>query len=289
MKKPKHFICIVLLATFVPPAFAIDLVPGDARAPQTGYDLIQFSQVTTERGDAYVNGQRQPGNPRIDASQLFVRYGHSFAAADLPAFFYVQAPVGYVHTGGTLAGLSGDSGLGDTTLVLALWPYANRETKTYFGLASYLIAPTGSYSNQRSINMGGNRYQAAVQMAYQTALSDAWHGMVALDTLWSGDNKDFGAARVPLEQRPLHSAQAALLYELNPQYSFGLSYFLTQGGETRVNGLDRNDSTRVQRYQATAIGNYPFGRLVFQYGGDLKTENGFIEKRRWILRYAKIF
>jgi hypothetical protein len=245
--------------------------------------------VDSERGDIYVEGERQAGNPRITSSQLFVRYGHSFEAADHPAFFYVQAPVGSMHTGGTLAGLQGDSGIGDATLALGLWPYSNHETKTYFGVAGYLVAPTGSYSNQRLINMGGNRYQAALQAGYQTVLTDRLHGMVAFDTLWSGNNTDFGASHASLEQKPLYSSQAALLYEFNPQYSLGTSYFLTTGGENRVNGLDRNDNTHVQRYQVTAIGHFSFGRLMFQYGGDLKTENGFLEDRRWILRYARIF
>jgi hypothetical protein len=39
-----------------------------------------------------------------------LRVGYAFELAKQPAFVYGQLPVGYVHPGGTLAGIKGDSG-----------------------------------------------------------------------------------------------------------------------------------------------------------------------------------
>jgi hypothetical protein len=70
------------------------------------------------------------------------------------------------------------TGLGDLTLVAALWPYADRTAGRYLGLAGYLILPTGDYDPARTLqlnlNPGENRLQWALQAGYSSNLSDRW-------------------------------------------------------------------------------------------------------------------
>jgi hypothetical protein len=270
-------------------AFAIDLQPGEIRALPPDATLLMLSYQQSERGNRYLHGDKQTGNPEVQSSQLQVRLGRTFEVAEHPAIFYVQTPIGYVHPEGSLSGIDGDSGVGDTSFLLAFWPYANHETKTYFAVGAYLTTPTGSYDHERIFNMGQNRYSTALQAGYQAHLFGSLSWMAALDTVWFGDNDAFGANRNTLEQKPLYTSQVALQYAINPQYSVAAAYFYTVGGETSINGIRRDDLTQLQRYQLTGAANFSFGRITLQYGGDLETENGFIEDSRWILRYTKLF
>jgi len=286
----RAFLLVALAASAVSPfANAIDLQPGEVTAPRPNFQFLLFSQVYSDRGDRHVDGKRQDGNPEITSSQTLVRYGRSFDLAGLQALAYVQSGVGKLRPGRDLAAQTGDSGFSDTSLALALWPYTDKEKERYLGIAGYLVLPTGDYRHQQLLNMGENRYRTALQFGYQTKLIKQLHGMAAFDAVWSGDNDEFGPAKATLEQTTLYTAQAALFYRLDGGYTLGASYFYTYGGETRVNGVDRNDRASLHRWQLTASRLFPFGRLSVQYGEDLKTANGFKEDRRWTARYLLPF
>lgn len=291
LKRDKVVFYAVLLCLMIhaQPSFAIDLQPGEIRAPKPDSNLLMLSYQHSERGHQYRHGERQLGDPEIQASQLQVRVGRSFEVKDYPAFLYMQTPIGYVHPEGSLSKSEGDSGVGDTTFLLAFWPYAQHNTGSYFATGAYLTLPTGSYNHERAFNVGQNRYNAAVQFAYQSTLTQDIHWMAAFDTVWFGDNDAFGSQRKTLSQNALYSSQVGLQYMISPRYSLGATYFYTHGGETSVDDVRRDDLLKLQRYQLTASANFSIGRIVLQYGGDLKTENGFIENSRWILRYIRMF
>lgn len=293
MKNYKKLQIALPLILMVNTAYAIDLQPGEAAAPRPNINLVQFSYAFSDRGNQYINGHEQSSNKKIQTSTYNVRLGRSFELANMPGFFYVQTPMGAVQTDGfsKVEGLNlqGDTGVGDTSLAFALWPYSNRETRTYFGVAGYLTVPSGSYDDHRVFNMGENRYRSALQTGYQTQLSDRLSWMAALDGVFYQDNKDYYPNSRRLEQKNLYTFQTGLKYDINPQYSVAAAYFYTVGGETRIDGLSQDNLTQLQRYQVSAQGNYSFGRMTLQYGGDLKTENGYIEDHRLIVRYTMIF
>ena len=283
------YIACFAVILHIDPLLAIDLQPGEVRAPKPGINFLQLSYQISERGNRYQQGEKLPGSPEIDVAQFIMRLGHSFQVAEYPALAYVQVPVGYNHPGGSLSTQTGDSGFGDTTVMLAIWPYANRETQTYFGLGSYLTLPSGSYSAERSFNMGQNRYSSAFQIGFQRPIIGSLTGMVALDATLYADNDEFGVKRATLKQDVLYTGQAGLRYDFSAQYSMAATYLYTSGGETSVYGVNRDDTIGLNRYQLSAIANFSFGRLTLQYGGDLKTENSFIENNRWIFRYTWLF
>ncbi|WP_020503497.1 hypothetical protein [Lamprocystis purpurea] len=45
----------------------------------------------------------------------------------------------------------------------------------------------------------------------------------------------------------------------------------------------------MRRYALTGLIKLPFGRLILQYGGDLKTGNGLFEDLRFAVRVLTIF
>jgi hypothetical protein len=281
---------LLALCTGLPlPALAIDLAPGDVQAPQPGLRMFQFSYRDSQREDYYVRGRKLPGDLRANATEVQLRFGAAFEMANKPAFVYVQVPYGYIDPKGALSALPTETGAGDTTLLLSIWPYANHETKTYFGVAGYLTLPTGSYNRNLTFNMGANRYSSALQAGFQTSLGSRVTWMTAVDTLWSSKNKDFGPRGNTQETDALYSAQTGLSYALTPQYSVAATYFYNAGGENRINGRYQDDAIRAQRYQVAGIMHLPQGRVTLQYGADFRTENGLLEKARWIMRYTHFF
>jgi hypothetical protein len=283
--KPK----VISLATFAMAtgfslsAWAIDLQPGDATAPPPSLRSVQLSYLNAERVGA--------NNARVDQSQVQFRYVQAFEVNQQPALFYLHTGTGRNDPSGAYASLPADNGMIDTTMVFAYWPYVDRASKTYVGVAGYLITPTGSYSSSRDINMGENRYRWAGQIAYQTRIAPDLDWMSAFDTLWFGKND---ASRLlntvgTLEQKALYSAQTGLLYHLSKRYSFSAAYFYTEGGETVFNGAARNNSVKTHRYQLSAIRNTSIGRFTLQYGQDIDNNATLEDKHRVFLRYTKFF
>ena len=266
-------------------ALAIDLQPGDATAPPPGLRSVQLSYLNAERVGA--------SNARIDQTQVQFRYTQAFEVNNQPALFYLHTGTGRNDPSGAYASLPADNGMIDTTLVFAYWPYVDRASKTYLGVAGYLITPTGSYSSGRDINMGENRYRWAGQIAYQARIAADLDWMSAFDTLWFGKNDASKSSLTglvgSLEQKALYSAQTGLLYHLNKQYSFAAAYFYSEGGETVFNGTARNNSIKSHRYQLSAIRDSSFGRVTLQYGQDIDNNAALEDKHRIFLRYTKFF
>lgn len=281
------------------PAQAIDLQPGDIKAPPPGLGLFMLTWQQSERGDVYRDGKRDPmlKDSRLLAEQWQVRAGHSFELADMPGFFYAQVPVGSVEPKGTLDrfGLRGNSGVGDTTFLFALWPYVDRERDEYLAVGTYLTLPTGSYDSRRDFNIGSNRTSVALQAGYQRQLARRLSWAAALDGVAFSSNDDYRSPPAELqperklEQKALYTAQTSLRYEFGPRYAIGAAYFYTWGGETRLDGRSQDNETRLSRYQLTGLVNFPFGRITVHYGADLRTENGAFEDQRWLLRYTTFF
>jgi hypothetical protein len=286
IKKPS----VITVATFVMAtgfsisALAIDLQPGDATPPPPGLRSVQLSYLNAERVGA--------SNARIDQTQVQFRYTQSFELNKQAALFYLHTGTGRNDPSGALAPYAADNGMIDTTLVFAYWPYVDRSSNTFAAVAGYLIIPTGSYSSDRAINMGENRYRWAGQIAHQTRIAPSLNWMAAFDTLWFGKNdtsRSLNNQLGALEQKALYSAQTGLLHQVNNTYSIAAAYFYTEGGETIFNGNARNDSIKSHRYQLSAIGRYSFGRLTLQYGQDIDNNAALEDGHRIFLRYTKLF
>jgi hypothetical protein len=287
IKKPTviSLAAFLMAAGFSMSAWAIDLQPGDATAPPPGLRSVQLSYLNAERVGA--------SNARVDQTQVQFRYTQAFEVNNQPALFYLHTGSGKTESVGPLARIApADNGMIDTTLVFAYWPYVDRASKTYVGVAGYLVTPTGSYSSDRALNMGENRYRWAGQIAYQTRIAPDLDWMSAFDTLWFGKNdasRSLSNQLGNLEQKALYSAQTGLLYHLNKQYSFAAAYFYSEGGETVFKGTAQNNSIKSHRYQLSAIKDSSFGRVTLQYGQDIDNNAALEDKHRIFLRYTKFF
>ena len=277
----------LLFTTFA--SHALDLNPFDVVAPQPDRTLFSATLISSEAKGTYSNGKKTAATPTLSVNQIQFRLGRSYRVAGLTGLSFVQLPVGMLNPGGAASSHPTDYGTGDLTLATALWPFANRETRTYFAIAGYLTLPTGSYSNQQLFNLGGKRISGDIQLAYQTALTKKLDGMIGFDTMWFGPNNHLGAGNAQLTQKPLYTAQIGPIYHINQTFSVAATYLYMWGAETSINGLANSNALQNHRYLLSAVATTSKGRFMLQYGTNLDTQFGFNETRRMILRYAVAF
>ncbi|MCF5509841.1 hypothetical protein GIV63_29615 [Pseudomonas sp. PA-3-10C] len=103
--------------------------------------------------------------------------------------------------------------------------------------------------------------------------------------MYFGKNSD-----ISLEQKPLYQAQGHLSYQLNQgtRLAVGLSHSF--GGETSINGVDQDnriETTKALLTASTFIDSR--NQLLFSFGKDLSTINGFKEKSRFNIRFLHVF
>ncbi|MEY3223964.1 MAG: Conserved hypothetical secreted protein [Pseudomonadota bacterium] len=286
---------LLLLAVFGPSLVrAIDLQPNDIVAPAPNKNYLTLSYINTENSTQYRNGSAVPGNPVIDTQIAYLRGSRTYNMGDLPAVSYLQLPYGTVKPGGSIANVPSDTGIGDLSFATAIWPYANRDTRTYLGIAGYLIAPTGSYSSQQALNLGEKRFRTDLQVGFQAPITSNLDGIIAVDTMWFGGNSQCAAAcrltaNGSLNQKPLTTTQLGPIYRINQIFTVGASYFYVAGGATSVNNSYRNDVVNTQRFLLSGQAHTPIGRFSLQYGRDMEIKNGSVQTRLLAVRLAKEF
>ena len=277
---------VIALAMMSNITFAIDLQPGEIKAPAGTFNAAQMSYVYVEKGDKYTHGSKTSSTSNIKQNAFLLRLSHAFEINQIPAIVYAASTINHLENRDIPnAANTNSNGIGDTTLVFALWPYVDRAKEEYLGLATYLTLPTGEYDKNSAVNIGSNVYQTAFQAGYQRKLIDNVNWMSALDVVLAGDNNQF-LGNKKLEKDPLYNFQTGLQYVFNPTYSASVGYFYTVGGESTINNIDQGNINKIHRYQLTGQGIYNFGRLMLQYGSEFANENSYIEDHRLIARYA---
>ncbi|MEY4495235.1 MAG: Conserved hypothetical secreted protein [Pseudomonadota bacterium] len=286
------FILLTLFTPFM--VWAVDLQPNDIVAPLPNKNYVTVSYLNTENNTLYRNGSVASSGPVIDTQSAIFRGTRTYDLASLPAVSFIQLPYGTIQPGGSLASQASTTGIGDLTIATAIWPYHNRATRTYLGLAGYLISPTGSYSSQRAFNVGENRFRTDLQMGFQTPITSNVDGMIAVDTMWFGGNSQCAATcnsltNVSLNQKPLTTTQLGPIYRINEIFTVGASYFYVTGGATSVNNSYQNNVANTQRFLLSGQAHTPIGRISLQYGRDTEIKNGFVQTRLLALRLMKEF
>lgn len=286
------FLLCILFTSFM--AWAVDLQPNDIVAPLPNKNYVTISYLNTENSTLYKNGSAQAGNPVIDTQSAIFRGTRSYDLGSLPAVSFIQIPYGSIQPAGSLASQASTTGIGDLTLATAIWPYHNRASRTYLGLAGYLISPTGSYSSQRAFNTGENRFRTDFQMGFQTPITSSVDGMIAVDTMWFGGNSQCAATcnsltNVSLNQKPLTTTQLGPIYRINEIFTVAASYFYVAGGATSINNNYMNNVTNTQRFLLSGQAHTPIGRFSLQYGRDTEIKNGFVQTRLLAVRLMKEF
>jgi hypothetical protein len=288
-KKRVSLFLLALVSFISGSSHALDLNPFDIVAPLPDKTLFSAALINSELQGIYTRGDKSNPSLTLSSNQLQLRLGRSYSIGSYTGLSFVQIPLGMLQPGGAASTAATDYGLGDITLATVIWPYADRPTRTYVGLAGYLTLPTGSYSNQQLFNLGAKRVAGDIQIAYQTALTKKLDGTAGFDAMWFGPNNHFGSNNAQITQKPLYTGQIGPIYHINPTFSVAASYLYVWGAETALNGMSNNNALQTHRYLLSAVAATRKGRFTLQYGTNIDAQFGFNETRRVILRYAAAF
>jgi len=117
--------------------------------------------------------------------------------------------------------------------------FMQHEPRTTLGFSINLSAPTGEYDPSKLVNIGTNRWALKTEFGVSQPVR-RWYLEAYIGTWFFADNNDFfGGQR--RQQDPLSSIQAHVSYTFKPRMwlAFDATYY--DGGETRLNGVNKHD------------------------------------------------
>ena len=157
-----------------------------------------------------------------------------------------------VITGGKVSGSvlgkpqPSSSGIGDLYLqgvinlfgapALSTETFATYKQNTVLSLLVGITAPTGSYDENRALNLGANRWNLRIGLPFMYTLGDWIPGEITtleiLPSVWFyGDNQDLN-----LEQDPMYTLEAHITRDITPAIFVSLDYFVQRIGDSSTNG-----------------------------------------------------
>jgi hypothetical protein len=141
----------------------------------------------------------------------------------------VLEPIGAIHA----------SGLGDLTYLPTVSYVIPQDatTHTYFGLTTYITAPTGQYKNDRFVNIGSNRWSVQPQLAIGQRFMKAITVEAVGNVLFATSNSQALVPGVPvalglqtLKQDPIWGAELHAAVDLSTTFYTAVEYYLKQTG-----------------------------------------------------------
>ncbi|MBR8224746.1 transporter [Burkholderia ambifaria] len=289
LKRIAHWIGASLLVVASHYAGAVEVDPGDYEQYPVGATIGVLYYNYSATNAYYANGSKT-SNFDLQSNIGIARLLHVFQLTDrLTIDPQVLLPFGHVSGFGNASALGSTTGVGDVILTAPL-KFRLNEAKDVIAATVYLYAPTGSYDQNRGLNLGANRWSLDFQAAYVKHFSAQWALDLVGDAIWYGNNTSYGASGATLHQRMSYSAQAMVRYMPDPGTSLGLGITQFWGGETRVDGVDGHDALRTTRMRLTASKFVTKADQVqVQLGTDLSVRNGPKNSVLVGLRYAHIF
>jgi len=114
--------------------------------------------------------------------------------------------------------------------------------ETIVGVALAVRLPTGEYMDDKLINLGANRFSFRPHIGV-IHTRGKWTTEVTGEVAFYTDNNEFFNGNT-LEQEPLFITHAHLIYTFRPGFWAGVSAAYDYGGETSINGIDKDDRRR---------------------------------------------
>ncbi|MNO60220.1 hypothetical protein D3C76_508250 [compost metagenome] len=238
----------------------------------------------------------------LDADLYIVRYARTLDVAGRTSGIQILQPYADVEASldnaRHLIGTRRNSGMGDTTLVLAHnlfgGPALSREEftqwrpETFLTGGLWITAPTGDYDEDRVVNIGANRWVIKPELAFGHPIGPTWLELNTYVSLF-GDNHDYmGDSR--LEQRPLYALEGHYSYTFNQALWASLDATWNKGGETRVDGVDQDDE-QENSVLGASLGfmlSPQFGGLL-AYSDTISRQTGSPDVNTWTLRLQYIW
>lgn len=283
--------CGTALAAMSLQVSAITVDAGDYTRLPDGTNLAVLYLQHTSGSNLYVNGDKLSSNADLDADVGIFRAVNFMDVGNFTIANQFLLPFGEIRTGGDLAGLESENGIGDLIINPTIHLIQDPERKKALAFTPWLYLPTGTYDHNKDINaLGENRWKLALQLGYITPINDKWTFDILGDVMFFGENDDFTSSSLSLEQKPLYEVQTHLRYSISPTTHLAGMLSHSWGGETEIEGVDQDN--RQQRTKALlTVGHFlsPTWQVLASYGQDISVEEGVSEDHRFNLRLLKVF
>lgn len=245
---------VLLLPRFAP---AQDIDPRRWSHLPIGANFAGAAYAYTT-GDITLDPELRIQNGQFDVQTIAVKYICSFELLGKSARVDLAQPYQFGHWSGLLNGVPAStdrSGFADTSVRFAVnligapplkgkefadYRATNADHETIVGVGLGLQLPTGQYYSDKLINLGDNRFTFRPQIG-ATHNWGKWSAELTAQTWFYTENDDFFNGN-KLEQDPLYTADANLIYTFRPGVWVAGSFGYAGGGTTSVNGVSNNDS-----------------------------------------------
>ena len=243
------------------PAAAQELEPRAYRALPTGLDFIQFV-YSFSSGNVVVDPSVPLEDLQLEIHTTTLAYLRTFGFAGRSASFSIAAPYVYISGSGLLNGQFTEgsrTGWADVRArltvnlvggpAMSLREFAQFNQRRTLGIGLTVAMPTGQYSSSNLINIGANRWGFKPEIGYSSVRGN-WILEVAVGA-WFFTNNNDGFGGTTRRQDPLTSVQGHLSYNFRSGYWLGLDGNFFAGGQSSVDGVDKQDRQKSSRVGLT--------------------------------------
>ncbi len=281
---------IILTTCFWRAALAQELEPRRWSHLPTGGHFFGGGPAIT-RGDIFFDPVIRAEDAELDMVTTVIKYIHSFEFFEKTARISLQQG----HQNGVWSGLLDTVpttiqrvGLTDTVVRFAINlkgapPLSGRDYQAYrgaqdretiVGLGLAVQLPTGEYMDDKLINLGSNRFTFRPQFGVVHNRGNWSYEATAAVWLYTKNDNFFGGNK--LKQDPLLFLQTHIIRNLQAGAWAGLSLGYGSGGESTINGIEKDDSKKnIVWALSYGLPLSPRSSLKLVYGStDTRTSTG---------------
>jgi hypothetical protein len=269
---------------------ALDVDPGDYTPMPEGTKLGLLYLQHAERDEFYLDDDKVSDKYKLDSDVAILRGVRYQNIGGHLTNIQLLLPFGHLSAGGDIDALGSESGMGDPILANAIWINKEPSLSRSLAITQYLFLPFGEYDKDNLLNLGENRWKYVFQGGYMHGFSDNIVIDLVADVTFFGDNDDYTAADLTLEQDPQYQLQGFLRYKVGEKAALHVGYSRLWGGETEVDGVRLGDESNQEKMLAG--GSYfvtPQTQVLATFGRDVSVESGFKEESRLNLRLLHVF
>lgn len=263
-----------------------EVIPGDYEAPGIGINLATFYLAEKKMVGPYVGGSRLT-NENVTALITALKLTATIDVGGYTVCPMIALPYSMAKSNGdTMSAMIGheSSGFADIIVGATGWLINDKPKNQYLAATLLFFAPTGEYNPQQLLNIGENRYKSTLNIGYVQKLSDNFLIELSPELAVYGQNNDSLGRKI--KQDPSYALTTTLRYNQTSQLTLFSGFQQNYGGETIVDGVAQNDSSKMQKatagmYYYTAGGT----QILVKYGKEFATQDGMKTSDDFLLRF----
>lgn len=274
-------------------AAVVDLLPSQNQPIFSPMTALTIGSMNAHYLGSYVGSRQQNAQEFTDKEQSLT-LSHNNLLGQTP--YILVTSLGYREIDYRQENPSyreSNAGIYDLRLAGGFWPWVDQVNKHYLGLAVVSTIPTGSYDQDKSINIGENRYRLSGIVNFKYQLLPHWYSESFFLYNWISDNPHYKASATQigtLSQEPSMSWTTYLAYQ-SPQHwqaYVGLEQVIDTDS-TLDNSLFKKGQHDFRGYLGGILPINAHNILQVRYGQTLDIETGYKQEHQLILKVSHLW